>query len=345
MSSTNDPRTVVADPQWLPVHWKVGHEAVQFAWVPRASHAELTFLDDEYLTQLEPEVVTIPLADLDCTSAPDIPAPHYIFHSAFCCSTLLARAFDAPGVAIGLKEPQILNELAEAARAGSQSVNALDVVVNLLARPFAAGEGVVIKPSNVVNRLAAPLLERDGSSRAIFLYAPLPRFLGSVAAKGMWGRIWARRLFALLRRDTGLDFGLADAELFALTDLQVAALAWLMHQAQGAALIGRFGTRVRTLDSETFLVRRADALLALGRHFALPFDRALADAIAGGPVFRAHSKEIGRQFDPEGSLEPRAPMAIVDEEAAMVATWARTVAEQVGVPLEFPPDAALLTAS
>lgn len=342
MSSTILPGAVVADPEWLPVHWDAGRDAVQFARIARARHADLTFLDDQYIRPLEPQVVTMMAPDLRAAGSAETAAPHYIFHSAFCCSTLLARALDAPGIAMALKEPQILNELAEAARAGSLSPPTLDLVAGLLARPFAPGEALVIKPSNVVNRLAGALLEREQGSRAIFLYAPLPGFLGSVAAKGMWGRIWARRLFGVLGGDSGLDFGFSPAELFALTDIQVAALAWLMHHAQGAALIERFGDRVRTLDSAQFLARRGDSLIALGRHFGLAIDQARAEAIAAGPVFRTHSKEIGRTFDPEGSLEESAPMAIVDEEVAMVETWARTVAEHAGVPFDFPPGAALL---
>ena len=133
------------------------------------------------------------------------PAPQYIFHSAFAASTLLARALDVPGIAMGLKEPQILNELAEAARARALSGDPLRTVVQLLARPFAPGEKVVIKPSNVVNLLAPSLLELDPGSNAIFLFAPLPRFLRSIADKGLWGRRWVRRLQALIARDTGLD--------------------------------------------------------------------------------------------------------------------------------------------
>ena len=91
---------------------------------------------------------------------------------------------------MGLKEPEILNELAEGMRARALSEEALRTVVQLLARPFASGEKVVIKPSNVVNVLAPSLLELDPGSNAIFLFAPLPRFLRSIADKGLWGRRW-----------------------------------------------------------------------------------------------------------------------------------------------------------
>jgi len=237
---------------------------------------------------------------------------------------------------MALKEPQILNELADAARGQALTADVLRLVVDLLARPFEEGERVVIKPSNVVNVLAPTLIDANQESRAVFLYAPLPRFLGSVAAKGLWGRRWVRRLFAQLLRDTGVQFGLSGGEQFELSDLQIAALAWLMHHAQGAALVGQFPGRVLTLDSEVFLARKAEALEAVGRHFGLQMDRGRAEQIARGPVFATHSKELGRKFDPEESLEPRPTVAVIDEEIAMVDTWARTVAQHIGLPMELP---------
>jgi hypothetical protein len=272
-------------------------------------------------------------------------APHFIVHSAFCCSTLLARALDAPGAAMALKEPQILNELADVARAQRLPPDVLVTVEGLLARPFGAGERVIIKPSNTVNLLAIPLMEHEAGSRALFLYAPLERFLRSIADKGMWGRIWARRLFTVLRGDMSADFGLSDGERFELTDLQLSALAWLMQHAQGAALAARFPDRVRTLDSETFLASRAETLYAVARHFDLAITQEQARAIAQGPVFATHSKEIGRDMDPEQPLEPRTPVPIIEDEIAMVATWARTVAEHVGIAVEMPSRSMLLASA
>ena len=344
MSVKNDLQSMLSDPQWLPSHWDRRGATLALIHVPRARHGEFTFLADEYLAPAKLPTIVIGIAEALAARPERSPAPHFIFHSAFCCSTLLARALDLPGAAMGLKEPQILNELADAARAQALDADAFGLAVDLLRRPFSADERVVIKPSNVANLLAPALMNADEGSRAIFLYAPLPRFLGSVAGKGLWGRRWVRRLYAQLLRDTGLQFGFADAEQFELSDLQIAALAWLMHHAQGAALISQFPARVRTLDSEAFLARRADALEALAAHFQLRLDPGQAEQIAAGPVFATHSKELGRKFDPEQSLEPHQSMGIVDEEIEMVMTWTQHVADHVGIPIEFPRNAKLLRA-
>ena len=339
MSPPEDSLTLLSDAEWLPTHWDRSGK-VRFVRLAREQHGQVTFLSDEYLGPLNLPASSAVLSDLHPPAGG--PASQYIFHSAFAASTLLARALDVPGISMGLKEPEILNELAEGMRARALSEEALRTVVQLLARPFASGEKVVIKPSNVVNVLAPSLLELDPGSNAIFLFAPLPRFLRSIADKGLWGRCWVRRLHALVARDTGLDFGLSAAERFELTDLQVAALAWLMQHKQGGELVARFHGRVRTLDSETFLAERPGTIAAVANHFGLAIDEARAGEIAAGPAFATHSKEIGRAFDPEAALQPKTPLPIIDEEIAMVAQWTHSVADHAGIAIEFPPESRLL---
>jgi hypothetical protein len=342
MSLKNDPASVIADPQWLPSRWDRQAGTLQFVRLSRADHDSITFLGDEYLAPLQRPTVTLGLSQVLVAGRPPGAPAQYIFHSAFCCSTLLARALDVPGTAMALKEPQVLNTLTEAARAKALSHEVLQVIVGLLARPFGADERVVVKPSNAVNFLATGLLEFDPGSNAIFLYAPLPRFLRSVADKGLWGRVWARQLFMTLRSDTGLTFGFSAEGLLELTDLQVAALAWLMHHAQAAALIARLPGRVRTLDSETFLERRTDTLVAAAAHFGLPLTEAKAREIAGGPVFETHSKRLGQGFDPDEPLQPKARVAIIDEEIEMVAAWTGQMATHNGIAAELLAQARLL---
>lgn len=340
LSLKNDLASVLADPQWLPSHWDAARDALQFAFIPRALHRQLTFLADEYLKGAGPPMVWQPLASIRGTDFPPA-TPHYIFHSAFCCSTLLGRALDIPGVAMGLGEPQILNELAAAMRAGRLRPDVLETIPALLGRPFAPGEAVVIKPSNEANGIANALLAGNSGSRAIFLYAPLPKFLASVANKGMWGRIWGRRLYTLLSGGGHGQFGFGEAEAFQLTDLQVSALAWLLHHAEAAALLQAFPGRVRTLDSQSFLANRAEALLALGRHFGLDLDQARSGQIANGAVFQTHSKEVGRSFDGDAALGKDSDPTI-KEEIAMVGTWIRAVADHAGLADELPGESALI---
>jgi hypothetical protein len=328
------PKDVLADARWLPSHLDAARAALTFFWLPRERHAQVPFLTDEYLQPLAPPSVELSLADARSIAGADTAGPHYIFHSAFCRSTLLARVLDIPGTSMGLKEPQLLNELAASARRHQLGEDMLRLTVRLLGRPFGPREAVVVKPSNAANLLAEPLLRADARSKAILLYAPLPRFLRSIASKGMWGRIWARRLFTTLRRDPSPEFGFSEAELFEQTDLQAAALAWLLHHSHFARLSSQFPDRIRTLDSETLLARKADCLAALARHLGLGLDERQCAELANSPIFAEHSKEIGRSFDPEdASMEP---IPLIDEEIQMVASWTKAVAEHIGLSLDPP---------
>jgi hypothetical protein len=245
---------------------------------------------------------------------------------------------------MGLKEPQVLIELALRLMQRQLDNELLVSTSRLLGRPFGDGERIIVKPGNEANNLAEPLLRADQRSKVILLYAPLPRFLGSVAQKGMWGRIWARRLYGVLQRQGGPEFGFTDAQAFELTDLQVAGLAWLQNHAQFMAIATAFPGRVRTLDSATFLARRVETMAAVGSHFDLQLDHSGWQKIAESEVFDTHSKEIGRSFDAEERAQVQSQGRTIDEEIEMVTKWARAVGEQIGLAVDMPAETALVAA-
>jgi hypothetical protein len=109
-----------------------------------------------------------------------------------------------------------------------------------------------------------------------------------------------------------------------------------MHHAQAATLIARLPGRVRTLDSETFLARRADALAATAVHLGIGLTQEQAQQIAAGPVFETHSKQLGQSFDPDEPLQPKPRVPVIDEEIEMVTAWTAEIARHAGVPLELP---------
>lgn len=144
-------------------------------------------------------------------------------------------------------------------------------------------------------------------------------------------------MFQLLRPESQLDTGFSDAELFRQTDLQIAALAWLMHHAQFAEVMQRFGrNRVRTLDGDVLVARGADTLSAAMRFRGIDLSDARIAAIANGPVFRENSKSHAVAFDRIVRQDEHTQVdAARGEEIAMVVRWAEAVAKHCGVPLEL----------
>jgi hypothetical protein len=272
-------------------------------------------------------------------AAPPPSQLHFIYHSAYCCSTLLANALDVQGSASSLKEPTILNDLSGWVRRGgppARVAQAMDGALNLLACPFGEGEAVVAKPSNVINSLAPLMLTMRPQARALLLFAPLKIYLGSIAAKGLWGRLWVRDLLVKQLKDGIVKLGFDKPEDHLLqTDLQVAAVGWLAQHQLFASLARRFPDRVRTLDSETLLQRPEDSLAALHRLFQLRPGKP-GEENAGLEAFGRNAK-TGESFGRgDRSAAQRSAAEVHNDELEKVFSWALAVAETANVDLELP---------
>ncbi len=325
------------DARWIAHRYEATRDEVHYRFVARDEHGGFPFLTDEY-------VGSHPAKRLDLrpavTAAGGRQAPlRLIFHSAFCASTLLCRAFDLPGVAMGLSEPAILNDIVGIRRRREADpkrvAQLLDAAMRLLARPWDAGGAVVVKPSNILNPLATAMLALRPEAKALLLHAPLPTFLASVARKGMWCRLWARELLEGLLADGVVDFGFAASDYFRMTDLQVAAVGWLAQHKLFQDCRARFGAeRVIMIDSETLLAARAETLTHIATHFEFVLDGAQRSALVDSPVFARHSK-FGGSFSAEDRAAERQSAATAHgDEIDKVTVWARAVATAAGLPID-----------
>lgn len=327
------------DPTWLAHRYDPTGDRIHFVPVSREQHRAATFLTDEYLPQASTPTV-IARQSAVAVAAPPGPV-HFIFHSAFCCSTLLVRALDREGLAMGLSEPVILNDIIgwrHRAPVEARHVAALlDQSLKLLARPFQNGESIVIKPSNLVNVLAPAILALRPDARALLLHAPLEAFLGSIARKGLWGRLWVRDLYLKLLRENFADFGMNRNEQLCLTDIQVAAVCWLAQHQLFSQLVERYGAdRVRTLDSEQLMASPAATLSHLASHFRLPATAVAIAEIAEGPAFTRHSKSGASFSAADRAQERQAGLQAHTDEIGKVLIWAKELASRNGISLSLP---------
>lgn len=337
MAGTTDFAAIATDPIWLPNRYDESQDAIHFVRLSREAHRAVTFITDDYIAAEAPRLV---LRRSDVAPAAGPPAPiHFIFHSAYCCSTVLARAVDIDGVSMGLKEPMILNDMVGWRRRGAEPralAQVLDDVLSLLARPFSPGEKVVVKPSNVLNGIAPALLGARPQSRAVLLHAPLPDFLRSIARKGLWGRRWVRELFIGQLRDGMVDLGLDEQHYLDLTDLQVAAAGWLAQHAVFARLVERFGAeRIRTLDSATLTDRPGETMARLSDLFGLGLGEQAVERILAGPAFTSHSKSNAGFSATDRLAEQRDAARIHADEIDKVAVWTEAVAAAAGLSLQL----------
>ena len=328
-------KSILADGEWLAHRYDDAADAYHMRQVDRAAHHAATFITDEYLG-VEPNPLIIGRNEAMAT-ADQKTELHFILHSAFCASTLLAKGFDLPGISIGLKEPVLLNDIAGWRRRGAPPAavaQRLDHALHMLARPFPGDNAVVVKPSNVFNALASAALAMRPASKAVLLYAPLPVFLVSVARKGLWCRLWCRELLEGLITDGIVDLGFEPADYFRQSDLQIAAVGWLAQHRLFRQLADKYGPdRIATLDSEKLTANPKGALVAASSHFGFDVSTAMIEAHS---AFSTHSKFGGNFGAGDRQAEHDAARVAYGDEIDKVLVWAHAVARASAIDLELP---------
>ena len=335
MGPVRDAAAIVGDPNWLCHRYDPSHDAFHYRYVERARHATVPFLTDKELGSDQAAVV---VRRAEARSLLPGRAPlHFIFHSAFCGSTMLVRALDLPGSAMGLSESVLLNDLVGWRRRGAEPKLLAEVLADSLAqlaRPFGESEAVVIKSSNVFSGFAAAALAMVPQARAILLAAPLPVFLTSVAGKGLDGRLWVRELLEGFLADGLVGLGFEPRDYLRQTDLQAAAVGWLAQQALFHRLAERSPSRVRGLDSETLTGEPAATLATAAGFLQLPVRE--AGKYAGHPALSRNSKSGERFTLGERTVTQEEARRLHGDEINKVLVWAEAVARAAGVPLTPP---------
>ena len=108
----------------------------------------------------------------------------YIFHSAFCGSTLMAQALDAIFSCLPLREPEVLGNLQtfispQTKNTEQQKNDWLDRILRLLSRRYISNQKTVIKTNDFANPMMIKLLDCPRDIPILFMYTPLPEFVAA----------------------------------------------------------------------------------------------------------------------------------------------------------------------
>jgi hypothetical protein len=327
MGSAEPPARVpfLGDASWFLHRIDLARGELAFVRTSREAVSGEPFLDGRWDAPAGPSK-TLPIMALKEAPRYDL-RPGFIWHSSFCCSTLIASCLDWPGVAVSLKEPQALVDLAALRDHGDGTL--AQGVARLLGRPFTPGERVLIKPSNAANGLLNVVGEAAG--RHLLLHTSLRRFLLSVA-KGSQVRLRFARALLSDRVVTGhAPFGLRDVSLF--TDLQAAALSWRLQMREFDAFAARLGPeRVRRLDGETFMQDPATELTGLDEFFELGLGPQRIAEIVGGPKLRQYAKDPSRTFESDRDAgELALAERWIGPQLGELEAWSGAVMQQLGL--------------
>jgi hypothetical protein len=288
-------------PELFPLRVDFETGTVRFARMSRTDYRESTFLGMRAAERLGLEQLEIRLDDILLYANEPAGAKrrtHYILHTAYCCSTLLARCFELVPTCLVLKEPQALAELALQQHSRIPRWDeACRLCIDLLARRYVNTECVLIKTNVPCNTLAVRLLQDNPFATITFLMTPLRNFL--LAALKWTGRRKRIRYWNRCLDFVGRDIpALQEIRHDDLTDAQAAAYSWLVNRHLCKQLLSRFPAERVTLVNGDALAREPLGRLAAAFVGAgIRADNALLASIAADPSLHKYSKNLNRPYD------------------------------------------------
>ncbi len=231
---------------------------------------------------------------------------HYIFHTAFCCSTLLARQLGSIPTFFVLKEPAVLDQIAELlynpnnVRLCNSQFNIADILrvtMALLARTYSSNQVAVIKTSDYCLGIGGHLAHHNSNARVVFLSSPLRAFLLSVL-KCPKRREWARIRLDQSAINSTANIMTTRVPTETMTDGQVAASLWVLYRSLFERLRSTVDpTRIMSIDSDLVaaypLVTLRDVTRFLGRPVST---KVLLNALSHD-VCNVHSKDLTLPYD------------------------------------------------
>jgi hypothetical protein len=292
--SENASYTLLASADWFPERFDSASANFSFVKAEFAMIAGQRFLDHRW-DRAGLEQRSASASSLLSVLPRQKPKLNFIWHTGFCCSTLLAKALNHSANNLSLCEPQILVDAADAKRAGlfARRPAFSDIpklIFHLLAPKRSPAPAVTVKPAPAAN-----VLLRDAATQTagamLFLYSDCRSFLISTAKLGEEGRKYARRMFIALLGDGHILAQWPPRKLLSLSDLELAALVWHMQIAEFVRNWRLVQARARSLDCDAFLINPFETLSRLDEFLSLNIGSEKLAEVVAGPLFQQNAKD------------------------------------------------------
>lgn len=280
------------------------NEDVLLRTMQRHHFHQSTFLHS--LIQSEDDLVySVPLAkvleQLNTITSPQRPI-HFIFHFAFCGSTLLSRCIDVPGKSLVFREPYLLHQLSDFARASQIALQypmtqLMNLAMHTFQKTFASTEVPIVKATDSCAVLAARCLQFHPDSRGIVLYQPLPAFLLATLKTAR------RRNFIRGMKARALDdlqsVGILLDEITTLSDAEMTGLVWFSLMHKFTALLSRQDASIKSLNKAHLISQPAAVLSRVASLFQIDLQAQLIEKTVQEGAFTRNAKRPETPFQQE----------------------------------------------
>jgi len=241
----------------------------------------------------------------------------FIFHTAFCGSTFLARILANVNAYHSIREPNVLMELANMVRMnqklsndGFQVKRWLDTIFSSFLQlekdkdeNFSSQKMLLVKPTNAANNLIPVLLRNFPRSKSVFLYTSREDFLVSIIKKGEQGRNFVRHLYNVLSLDKSIYISQDFRQANSLTDLQIACLVWThqmsVYQACATPVSGH---TICFVEASEFLAEPEEYTQLISTFYGQPISEKIMCSLVNSGVFYRHSKDNNSKYSAQQRL-------------------------------------------
>jgi hypothetical protein len=339
-TSTENPDEIAASPRFYPTELKLEDHppAISFVEVGQDTYRRSSFLDHRMHRESKQKTVLCDARQLlDLYDRAPGGRAAFIFHVAFCCSTLLARYLELLPDAFVLKEPFIPTQLAELNRApwpsksGLTSGEATKLCVRLMARTFDQQDIAIVKLNDQCNAIAGALMASSDAPRAVFLGVELRSFL-LAGLKTDQRRAWVRRRAELAAQDVAPSL-LADIDPKTLDDAQACAYLWLANGVLLQKLIAEVGRdRLLVVDGESVSDNPQHVVKEVAEWLGLSPSESDLRAAIGDQTAGRYSKDPSHEFSREHRQADLAAVYLkFGSEVESGLRWAAEIAPRLGL--------------
>jgi hypothetical protein len=284
--------SLTRSPELFPHSLDSDGERISFIRLSRSDYEKASFLDARILTP-GTAAKLISWREVAAESANLEERCGFIFHIGHVGSTLLARLIGAHPSAFVLREPLLLRAFAHAEAVPEAR---LSNTLKLLSRTFEAQQLAVIKATSFVSELAATLLSRASSPKAVMMFVTPESYfatiLGGPNSRQETRTLAPSRLLRLQKR-----LGEFPWQLASLSEGEVLALTWACEMSALIAGSQAADGRVIWVNFDQFLVSPARSLTSVLRHFDFDASAQTVAMILAGPDMQRYSKAPEHAYD------------------------------------------------
>ncbi len=300
---------VATNPIWHPCSFDHKKMQMQFVKITADNINQAPFIDDRYLTNYQSDYITIGFRDLHnfLRKRESIQPDGFIFHTAFCGSTLISRNMALIDGGCSIREPNILKELAILKRLYPeicQSKMWKDVIwvsTQLLCRRHQSDGMTFIKPSNFDNNIIIDIMQQYPNSKYLFLHSGMQSFIVSNLKRGNYNK----NFIDIMLKSLNVDSAFLSENAIPINDdmmpVNKIILVWIMQISNYTNIFNNNLQKKRLLNFESYLDNPEKKLKDCYEFFSVKSECYLP--LIDSAIQAKHSKDNKREYSVEEKLK------------------------------------------